>query len=303
MIKWLLLYGLLSTLLAALLAQKRLRLFLLNWLIMMCLPVIGWFIPSIWPKRWLKHDAQFFSQYIEDQSEDIAIDIREGQQRLNAVQELNVVSVEEALLVNDVHVRRKVLIDIIKQDALQYIDVLKQAVTNEDTETSHYAVTAVIEMKRELTILLQKLAVEYAQQPNDTTVATTYADVIQAYMRSGFLDAQSLKQYQLTYNAIVTSLIEQGTATEQHYKQKIDTAIALHNIAEAQQTITQFKQAFPLSEQPYVAAMSIYFQLRAFTPLLAELNALKSSSIQLSSDTMQLVRYWNEVAKQYEVNK
>ena len=280
MMTFFIVYVCLSTLLIVLLSKGQKETFLFKWSIVIFIPIIGWFLPSIWPKRWMNNDANFFADYLHE--------------------ELNVISVEEALIVNDFNTRRKVMIDILKQDAMQFIDVLKTAVVNDDSETSHYAVTAVIEVKRELTMLLQKLAVQFNQNEHDINIATTYAEVVQAYLRSGFLDTQSMKQYNTLYAQIVERLIAHDAATEQHFVNKMNTVIYLKNISDAQLTIERFKQAYPHSEQPYISAMNFYFDLRSFEKLVTELEQLKASPITLSTQAMKVVRYWNEVIQQHE---
>lgn len=300
MITFFLFYVPISTLLVALLSKWQKETFLFKWIIVIFIPVIGWLLPSIWPKRWIKHDEQFFANYLDDQSSDISIEMLQAKQQIEKQRELNIISVEEALIVNDYDTRRKVLIDIVKQDAMQFIDVLKTAVINEDSETSHYAVTAVIEVKRELTMLLQKFAVEFNDHQQDVEVATTYADVVQAYLRSGFLDSQSLKQYNVLYMQIVDRLISLDAATEQHFINKINTSLKLKNITEAQHTIELFKNVYPQSEQPYICAMDVYFNLRSFEKLTSELEKLKASPITLSNGALKIVRYWNEVLQTNE---
>ena len=294
-------YAIFSTLLLLLLSKGQKETFFFKWIIVICIPIIGWLLRSIWPKRWIKQDESFFANYLNEQSNDISTEILQARQHLEKQKELSIISVEEALIVNDYDTRRKVLIDILKQDAMQFIDVLKTAVVNDDSETSHYAVTAVIEVKRELTILLQKLAVQFSQNKHDVDVAIAYADVIQAYLKSGFLDRKSMKQYHVTYSEIVDQLITLEAATEQHFLNKINTALFLNNISDAQQIIHQFKETYPNSEQPYISAMAIYFDLRSFDQLVSELEKLKTSPITLSHHAMKVVRYWNEVIYNHEM--
>lgn len=286
-----------SALLLLLLTKGNRMEWLFKMTIVTFLPIIGWLMPSVWPKKWIAHNGQFFEGYMDTQSSDLTIQLLTTQAKVQREQELNIVAVEEALLISDVSVRRKVLIDILKQDAMQFIDVLKTAVTNEDTETSHYAVTAVIEVKRELTNLLQKLSVEFGQNPNDALVTKTYADVIREYLRSGFLDAQSTKQYQMTYIQLMQQLIHLHEATEDVFQEKIKMELTVNNPIAAEKTVALFKQQFPLCEEAYLSAMSIHFATRSYEKLNAELEALKSISITLSNKTLTTVRYWTEVTK------
>lgn len=294
-------YLILSGILLFILTKGHLMDWLFKFVVIAFLPIIGWLLPSIWPKKWLKQDAQFFEDYMNSQSEDLSVRFLERQEKVQKNEELNIISIEEALLISDFSTRRRVLIDILKQDAMQYIDVLKTAVTNEDTETSHYAVTAVVEVKRELTILLQKLAVEFAQNPEDSQVALTYAEVIKEYIRSGFLDARSIRQYQIKYIELLEHLIRANEATENTYIEKIKMELTVQDLASAEATVQQFKTDYPLCEDAYLQAMSIYFVARAFDKLQDELALLKAAPITLSNRALKIVRYWNGVSDNHEI--
>lgn len=268
-----------------------------EWCFKMCLvtfiPVIGWLIPSIWPKKWIKKDELFLSTYLSDQSSDIPIELLASQSKVVRDQELNIISIEEALLVNDYATRRKILIDVLKEDNPQFIDVLKIAVINEDSETSHYAVTAVIEVKRKLTNLMQKLSVEYRNNPQNIEAALAYATVIKEYSRSGFLDIQSTKKYQVMYIQILQRIIESKKASEEIYIEKIHMELAINNPIAAENTVLLFKESFPHSEQAYICAMKIYFEAFAVDKLKQELQLLKTAPITLSKEALTYVRYWS----------
>lgn len=258
------------------------------------LPIIGWFLPSIWPTRFFKSDPSYFPSYMNKQLNDLVIELRGVQQSIKKDKELNVISIEEALIVNDYPTRRRVLIDVLKEDALKYIDVLKRAVLNEDSETSHYAVTAVTEVKRELTLLLQQLAVQYSENPRDSKIANTYADVVKEYLRSGFLDASTARQYQILYTQILDNLIRNQDATEITFENKINMELDLKDYANAENTAKQFINQFPLCEIGYIKLMAIYFELRSYKRLHEKIYQLKNSPIILSNQAMTIIRYWAE---------
>lgn len=294
---YIILYFILSAILLFFLTRGNWKEWILKMIIVSFLPIIGWLFPSIWPKKWIRKDQYFFSNYLAEQSSDISIELLKSQNKIERDKELNVVSIEEALIVNDYAVRRHVLIDVLKEDTMQFIDVLKTAVINEDTETSHYAVTAVIEVKRKLTISLQKLAVEFSNHPTDSQLANGYADIIKEYLRSGFIDAQLTKQYQITYIEVLNQIILNKDATENTFVEKINMELKTKNTIAAEATLEQFKTQFPLCEQAYLCGMKIYFETLSFEKLQAELLALKSLPITLSHEAITNVRYWSGVSQ------
>lgn len=293
MMKWLLLYIVVSIIMSFFLSKGNKREWLFKLTIVIFLPIIGWLFPSIWSRKLIRNKGNQFEAYMNGQTDDIPIELIESKTKIERERELNVISIEEALIVSDYSTRRRIMIDVLKQDALQYLDVLKTAVTNEDTETSHYAVTAVIEVKRELTILLQKLSVEFSQTPNDKQLALTYASVIKEYLRSGFLDEQSIKQYRITYTQILQQLIDSNQADEDVFVEKVEMELKLGDIYSAEQTALLFKERYPMCEKAYLSLMAIYYEMRAFEKLEKELRSLMATPISLSNQALTTVRYWS----------
>lgn len=257
------------------------------------LPVIGWLIPSVWPKKLLKNEGDQFEAYMNAQTDDIPIELRSTKMAIEKERELAVVSIEEALIISDFTSRRRVMLDLLKQDAMKYLDILQTAVMNDDTETSHYAVTAVIEVKRELSLLLQKISVEFSQNPKDSHVAETYVQVIKEYLRSGFLDKQSTKNYRMTYIQVIQTIIENNQATEAFFNEKINMEITIGQLQAAEQTALLFKEHYPHSEKPYLQLLAIYCELKSATKFQTVLNSLKIAPITLTNEALVTVRYWS----------
>ena len=71
---------------------------------------------------------------------------------LNAVERAeadpSVVPLEEAILINDRHTRREVVLDTFRHDSFAYLDVLLRARDNEDTDTTHYATIRITKIHR-----------------------------------------------------------------------------------------------------------------------------------------------------------
>lgn len=298
--KYIGIYLLLSIIATGLLSRGNLKAWFLKLTIVLLLPIIGWCLPVVWPKSWFKKDENDFAHYLAQQTEDIEFKKQQALSKIEKQHELNSISIEEALLVNDVSIRRKVLIDVLKEDAMQYIDVLKIAVINDDTETSHYAVTAVVEVKRKLTLLMQKLEVEYHQNQSNSEIVKAYAHIIQEYLQSGFLDTHSKEKYQVQYIVLMAQIIKNGDATAETFIEKFQMELAVQDLLAAEDTMQLFKQRYPKNEHAYISAMKLYYETHAIERLFMELQALKAAPITFSNETMNYVRYWSEVLERYE---
>lgn len=288
------LYLIVSAAALALLNRKDRQLLMIKLLIVASIPVLGWLLPTIWIQKPRPHSEQQFADYVEQQEQEHTIRRIGVFHGVEKQRELDVVPIEDALVASQHQDRRQALIEVLKQDTINYIEVLQRAVNNEDTETSHYAVSAIMEFKRKLLIALQDLEVRYEQDQNHAETAKAYIEVLAAYVNSGFLDERTKRKYQYTYLSVLTNYLERHEKEEQLLAAKLETEIELGIYAEAEQTALQYVEYFPLSEQAYMALLKYYFIVRSRRKLGQTLNRLKNSPIRLSNAGLTAVRFWSK---------
>ncbi|GKU77076.1 hypothetical protein [Paenibacillus sp. L3-i20] len=297
MVAWLFgIYVFLSASLLALRYGRSISDWLLKLVIVTIFPIVGWLFPIFWPRKFYVHAGEEFHDYIMKQQEEHKVRHVGIYSMLEAEKELNVIPIEDALVVSEHHTRRRVMIDVLKQDSIHYLEILQTAVSNEDTETSHYAVSAIMEVKRKLLIAIQDLSVQYESQKHEPYMVQTYAEVLKGFLRSGFLDERTITKYQYTYLTVLEQFITLSDQSEWAYRDKIETelALGLYGIAEA--TSRSYLEQFPHSEETYLCLLKVYFETRSVSKLRHTLEQLKQSPIKLSNQALTLVRFWSEGA-------
>jgi len=274
-------------------SDKSWKEWLLKMTIVSFLPGIGWLFPVMLPKSWITNKGQLFSEYMKQQDENIDIELLITHGKVNKEKELNIIPIEDALVVNDYMTRRRVMIDVLKEDVMQYIEVIKRAVLNDDTETSHYAVSAVVEEKRKLSILLQEFSVKFDQHKEDSQVAKTYAQVLSKYIKSGFLDNQTLRKYKFMYIHTLNQIIVNGEDDMEIFEEKFITEMEMKEYIQAEQTCQQYLSKYPNEENPYLHFLNLYYTTRSIANMMKTLDDLKNSSVRLSNRALTIVRYWS----------
>lgn len=289
-------YILLSGILIKLIYRDLLREWLLKWLIVSALPIVGWLFPIFWPKHWFQSKRDAVESDLFEDKDDPDLHQIGIHTTVDVEKELNVVSIEEALLVSEYSARRAVMINLLKQDALNYMEILQKAINNEDTETSHYAVSAVMEMKRKLTVSIEELSLKYESNKEDVHTSRAYADVLHSYMKSGFLDERTLRKYKFTYILVLEQLISISPEDDFAYIEKVDAELEMGALLEAEQTALLYLDRFPHTEDAYLYLLKVYFYMKSYHKLQETLNLLKRSPLSLSNHALTLVRFWSEGA-------
>lgn len=289
-----LLYVVISAIILAFISNKNMKEWLFKTVVIIFLPIIGWLLPIIWPKKVIRNKGESLEDYLKQQNEDIAIELMATKEIIEREKELDIIPIEEALVVSEYTTRRKVMLDVLKKDAIQYMDVIKMAILNDDTETSHFAVTAVLEVKRKLTLALQTFSVEFEKKPNDTYIASSYAQVLKEYMKSGFLDQQTLKKYKYTYIQVLGQLIDNGSGDTSIFEEKMKVEIELQEFTVAEKTGLMYLEEFPNLENPYICLLNYYFTTKSKKKMQLVIDELMNSSVQFSNRALTIVRYWRE---------
>lgn len=274
-------------------AKKSVKEWFLKIIIVFFVPIIGWFFPIIWSKMLIPNKGETLDSYLKKQNDDIEIELLAKEETIEREKELNIIPIEEALVMSDFTTRRKVMLDVLKKDAMQYIDVIKMAVLNDDSETAHFAVAAVMEVKRKLSLSLQTFSVEFEKDPYHSMIARSYAQVLREYMKSGFLDEKTLKKYKYTYIQVLEQLIDNGEGDQITFEEKMKVEMELHEYANAEKTGLQYLQYFPGIEEPYICLLDYYYTTKSKISMQRVLDELMNSTIQFSNRALTIVRYWS----------
>lgn len=223
--------------------------------------------------------------------------------RADMEKELNTVPVEDILFLNDTSTRRKMLIDVLKEQTIWQIGTLETALQNEDSETVHYAAAALTEMRRKLQLQLQDLSVKYEENKQDIEVLQAYALVLKKYMDSSLIDQRTFTKYSYTYSFVLESLLDVYREEESYFVDKINCELINHAYDKAAQYCQMFQKYHPNSEKPYVMSLKRYFTVKDYAGFKDEMNRLKSSSVKISHSTLMMIRYWSSLETENTSNE
>ncbi|RAP73981.1 hypothetical protein [Paenibacillus montanisoli] len=285
-------YYILSAVYVMFSVRRGLRDFRYTLLLVACVPIFGLLLSLVQDAAARTKPNENDNRFTE------LMDVSEDQERIfqhvNVDKEVNLLPLEEALVVNDNVTRRRLLLDMLKEDMDErMIPLLERAVNNEDTETSHYAVTAIMEIKRKLLLTIQKWSVKYEDQKKNPQVLLEYAGAIKNYLSSGYMDKRTQMTYRLTYVSLLRELLQTEAASVMLYRELIENEKALERYDEALLSCEQFRKQYPMSEESYLAALDLYFTLKMKEPFYTTLNELKASKIRVSNRGLTIIRCWS----------
>ncbi|MCY6482929.1 hypothetical protein OW763_00985 [Clostridium aestuarii] len=216
-------------------------------------------------------------------------------EKVNFEKEANIISVEEALLINENKVKRSLISDILKGNYEKHIKILKKSIEDEDSETSHYAAAAIMEIKRQFQINIGRIETEYQNNKNDLEVLKEYVEVLKRYLFSGLLDKSEYKRILFIYSGMLEKVLSIDSSNEQYFVEKINCEFEFENYSNAKKLCDEFVRYHSQKEQPYLMYMKLYYMTKNYTRFKETIEFIKKNrKIKLSNEGLNLLRFWIE---------
>ncbi|MBE5949964.1 MAG: hypothetical protein E7260_00070 [Lachnospiraceae bacterium] len=211
---------------------------------------------------------------------------------LDLSEEINRVPMVEALQMGDYSFRRKVVVDTMREDALDYIDVLKTALLNEDSETSHYASSVIMDVQGKLHASLFEKEVRFQEEPEDSENTYAYEKELYRIIKSGIYEKRDLHKYYVKYKVVSDYLLKQEEVREKTYHNRIEIDLETEDVLHAGWLCEKFLKEYPASEDMVVDFICFYIKTKDKEGLEQFLINLKSLPVVLSSYALQYIRFF-----------
>lgn len=169
----------------------------------------------------------------------------------------DLVPLEEAVLIDEVNIRRKSMLETLYTDPLRYLGVINTAKYSEDIEVSHYATTTISKAQKEFQLAIQRNAVEMERHPSDPKVVDAYIDILGRYIQSGLLEEGLLKNIRIEYARALDKKLAIAQDDKDALVEKLRNAIELHDFNSASETSQLLKEYYPDDEQTWIEILRV----------------------------------------------
>ena len=244
----------------------------------------------------------WFSDYFEKRMRQIGgreeVDLREKQTELELLNpldltdEINKIPMVEALQMGDYAFRRKVVVDTLKEDALDYIAVLKEALLNEDQETSHYASSVIMDIQGKLQSALFQKEIQFQEHPDNLENAYSYESELYRVIKSGIYEKRDLHRFYVKYKVVSDYLLREEEQIESVYHNRIDIDLETGDLLHARELCERYKREYTSSEEMVVAHIRMYIKAKDKEGLNMFLAHLKELPVLLTSYSLQYIRFF-----------
>ncbi len=209
-------------------------------------------------------------------------------------QEMEVLPLEEVLTVAVAKDRRRAMLNMLKMDISEKLSLVRKAVENEDSETSHYAAAALTDVFNKFTVQLNELQVKYDEDRSNQQTNVEFLDAVLRILNSGGLIGVEETKYDYMFINLMDNLekFHQEAITESHYAMMVRALQKVGKVKEAEQWADLSLIRQPFSEQSYLNVMYIKYILGKDEEFDEALRKLTKSSVSLSQKGLDIVRFW-----------
>jgi hypothetical protein len=271
--------------------RKSLQQSIYRFIVVLLLPGIGllFFLISGILGKFIKE-----TENIEESYQEYVKDIEQVTyvQGIDLSRELNTIPLSDSLTLGTVEQRREFLVDLLKKDYTRYISVLKKAVSNEDSETSHYAGAALMEIKRQFEELLREEDKKYSSDKDNIIAMKNNIETIKKYLNSGLPDKVEKQEYSASLSYMLEKYLEKDHLNKKYFIDKINLDLQLGNLKEAEETSRDFCRLFKDDQEPYFILLKFFFKTNNIKSIKKVIKYIKDRQFNLNEKNRQLLDYW-----------
>ncbi len=205
-----------------------------------------------------------------------------------------VVPLEEALLINDNSTRRELMMEIMYANPDDYVEQLKDARMNDDTEVVHYAVTALAELQKEYDLQFQELDWEMEKNPDDPDIIDRYIRLLNQYLESGLAEGGDLDIKLRTYSEILERKLKKTPDRLHLWKRKVETDLKIREYETAYGEIEHIISSWERNETGYLLLLRYYSATRSRQGINRTLHMIEAKNIYLSPQGRAEVQFWKK---------
>ena len=199
-----------------------------------------------------------------------------------------VVPLEEALVLEDPDIRRNLILEIVQEDPKHYIALLKKVQLGNDTEVSHYASTAIMEVQRIYELNLRQKEYLIKGDIKSEELILDYINTLNEYIHSGLLSDNVLIAQRKKLNTFYVNLLFEYDGDEKVYKDAIDNLIELNDVTAAESLLIDADTQWENDEELILLKLKLFHKTKNRWAMRKEIQKVRESGMYLSPETREV---------------
>jgi len=206
----------------------------------------------------------------------------------------DVIPLEEALIIDELEVRRRMMLKALYDDPMKYLDVLRVATQNSDTETAHYATTTISHEQRNFQMKIQKASAAYEVTPDDLDLLDVYIEEIENYIASGLLEEYLLQNQRIAYGLALKKRFELDSDDQNTIIKQLRNSVNLKEYGTAFQLADLLQETWPDEESTWIELLRVCVDGKDQKRLADTIQKIRIKNILWTPEGGEQIRFWME---------
>lgn len=205
--------------------------------------------------------------------------------------ELNVVSIEEAMIVSHKSDLRRLLLNILKDGADNSLDAIVLALDSEDSEASHYSASAIADSLARFHEKVRELTEKLAVDENDAETLRELVEYMLWYLGKNVLSDREQRMYLQKTADYLSRLIDvsPGDATSGFFSQLTELAISAEDTELAALWAKRCAELYPDNLDTYAANLHSAYASGDVAGFRRWMDELKRSKVVVNKEMLDLI--------------
>lgn len=269
--------------------DKRQRIFTAFFII---LPIFGfafYFIPKFIFQLTKKHNLYDVTN--------IKLKINEEtfSQKPNIPEEMNIVSFNEVMQVGQKEEKRSLLLNVLKGNLIDNALFIRTAMNDSDSETTHYAASATMQIYSKLRATIQALETQLQNDPENVSIMQKLLKAISNYILSGVLTNRENNFYCNKYIRAFNKLkeVEPNLLTCDDFLKQSDFQFRSLDVHQSILTAIEARDRFD-QEEAHLKLLELYYNTGNQRQFNEAFDVFKKSDLTVSNNGLELIRFWGK---------
>lgn len=200
---------------------------------------------------------------------------------------------EEALILENPAIRRHLMKELVQENPKKYIPILQRVRLSEDTEVSHYASTAIMQIQTDFEVALHRLEQTLRKERTEENLRA-YIEQLKEYIASDLMPSNAQMAQRGKLKVALQDYLEDYPDNRGMYLAAIDNALELDQLATAREWIEEVERRWTTDEALFLLKLKLHYKERNNQALKAEITHAKETNLYLTPETRAKIAFWSE---------
>ena len=210
--------------------------------------------------------------------------------------EMNYVSLQDAMRLSSINDLRRLLINVMKYNARMSLTSVAEAINSPDSETSHFAASAIQDALSEFRGTAQQFLTDRHKYPEDVEINLNAFTYIYDGLMLKIMTPIEHQAYVYTENSVAENLFQHNIwfMTATHYLQMTDLMISIEDYNYAERWVNRACEYRPKELDTYKARLRLLFARGNRQAFLHCIEEFKNTEIKADQEMIELIRLYQE---------